>query len=430
VRDDAGEPVKDVEVSFEADDPTSYLEPRSDSTDAQGQARTWWRMGGTLGMQQLTAIISAPGVAPVHIAATATTASITAIAGGTKGGLCIIAEDEMLSCTAVPRLDQPNPANAPTVVLPGTRFVSVTSVATWGGRRSCAVTEAGRVWCWTPTGSQEIEGLEEVPGDYPRFVSVTGYSDGVRFAYCGLTQDGEAWCWGSTNLRGLLGVGDTDPRPNPTKVLTDQRFVQLSLRGGGGCGVTAVGEVWCWGDNVSQQILPTTDQSVPVPTLVASPVRFRAVARTFLDLTCAIAETNGLYCWGGKTNMIHGGSTEPIGAAPTAVPGFAEAMEIAQSYSLSVVLRQDGSTAYGLGQIHYWDAITSNLTETYLSALLQDILNRGGLDLICGHARGSSGVLCQSDYSMQLPMNFWSPTVSKNTIGSTPIPPVVGIPVK
>ena len=144
--------------------------------------------------------------------------------------------------------------------------LSVRSVAT-GGFHTCALTETDGIWCF---GSNQYGALGN-PGTLggPDPVKVAG---GVTFTAvdagedhtCALAVDGSPWCWG-LNTFGQLGVGSVSEacpafgsaRPchtSPGLVQTPISLVAISTGSGHTCGLTADGEIWCWGRGTAGQL--------------------------------------------------------------------------------------------------------------------------------------------------------------------------------
>ncbi len=171
-----------------------------------------------------------------------------------------------------------------------------------GPRHACALDELGRAYCW---GAGEL-GQWGVPFDAARAGTIHLVSASLRFTSlvagddfsCGLTAMGQAYCWGA-GANGRLGAGlrDDPDRDTPTEVQTEQRFEQLAAGGRNACGVTASGELYCWGDNTTLQLGPGyeafTTRSVPVK-LQRDGVERVSVGRGHLCITRA----QGASCWG------------------------------------------------------------------------------------------------------------------------------------
>lgn len=90
---------------------------------------------------------------------------------------------------------------------------------------------------------------------------------------CGLDANDQAYCW-SRNFAGGLGDGTTTDRPTPVEV--DQTvdsgisLVQVVAGNRYTCGVTAAGDVYCWGKNDDGQLGDGSTTNRLVPTKVGS----------------------------------------------------------------------------------------------------------------------------------------------------------------
>ena len=73
---------------------------------------------------------------------------------------------------------------------------------------------------------------------------VVGVSAGWAHT-CAVTQAGRVWCWGG-NDRGQLGTGDTDDAGRAVRA-TGLDQVEMVSAGTGTCALRRDGSVWCWG---------------------------------------------------------------------------------------------------------------------------------------------------------------------------------------
>jgi alpha-tubulin suppressor-like RCC1 family protein len=188
---------------------------------------------------------------------------------------------------------------------------------------SCAVGEAGQVFCWGWHGAAlgesvnpsqrpaRSEGVAAIAG-LPRVRSV---AVGSRFA-CALTREGEVWCWGNSADgqlgRGLLGA-ESEP---PARVPTLPKATALSAGLSHACALSEK-DVWCWGTARDSQTGTEGQPCGSVPcalTHVNLPAEMEPVA---VDLagnsSCALMKTGELYCWGQDVN-------ETLGAMPEHCP--------------------------------------------------------------------------------------------------------------
>src|SRR5258708_4752059 len=156
--------------------------------------------------------------------------------------------------------------STPTLVLGGVSFVAVSA----GSFHTCGVTPAGAAYCWGRNSFGElgdgttINQLTPVPvlagGRFFTAVSA-GYS-----YTCGLTAAGDVYCWGHNNS-GQLGDGTTTDRLTPVLVLSVVNFVAVSARAGHTCRLTAAGAPHCCGPNDSGHLgaATTTTTATPAP---------------------------------------------------------------------------------------------------------------------------------------------------------------------
>jgi hypothetical protein len=250
--DAAGNPLAGVPVTWHAPDGAGSVAPRAAATDSAGRVAAVWTLGLPEGAQSIS--VTAGDLAPVAVQATASTFH----GGGVQAGYT----------------------------------------------QACALTAAGRAYCWG--------GLTGTTGALERPVPVQGDLTFERLAVgdeqvCGLAPDGTAYCWphGATSA--------------PTPVATSLRFLHLSAAGFGqsgassACGVTDAGEVWCWGDNVFGKLGDGTLTSSEVPVRVASQVAFIRVEVGAFH-ACALTAAGELWCWG-EQETEHGG----LGSRP---PGY------------------------------------------------------------------------------------------------------------
>ncbi len=154
-----------------------------------------------------------------------------------------------------------------------------------GEFHTCGIASDGSTYCWGlneagAIGNGESAGVEWVPVLVQAPAPFTSVYAGNDFS-CALTSDGTAYCWGK-NDQGQLGAtssescdvpsetGPTSPcSTSPTPVQTTIRFTSLTLGFQHACGLTAQGEVYCWGDNEHGQLGTgnTVDSAEPVKVI-------------------------------------------------------------------------------------------------------------------------------------------------------------------
>lgn len=141
-----------------------------------------------------------------------------------------------------------------------------------GLRHDCALIRTGSVWCWGDNGYGQLgraNETAEVGGFAPGPIDDIGDAIAVASGWyhaCVITKDGHVWCWGR-NHQGQLGDGTKEDRATPVEVVGVEDAVQLSLAVHSTCARLGNGQVWCWGDNVRGQLGDGSveDSRVPVP---------------------------------------------------------------------------------------------------------------------------------------------------------------------
>ena len=177
---------------------------------------------------------------------------------------------------------KPAPVAGPVVGTYRFRQVAVNHFAT------CGVTIDGEGLCWGLNSDYALgDSTSEnrsVPTPVAGDLRWKMIAMSPKFA-CGLAQDGAAWCWGRGS-EGALGTGTVGElgivqrtwviAVRPVAVVGGLRFTTIDTGYDHACGVTAEGQVWCWGGNragqlglpISNSMLATgTPQRVPLPVL-------------------------------------------------------------------------------------------------------------------------------------------------------------------
>src|SRR5688572_3770400 len=192
-------------------------------------------------------------------------------------------------------------------------FTTVTA----GGLHTCALTGEGKAYCWGQNDRGQV-GLDSqadictVPYTSACVRSPVAVSGGLAFTTisagathtCGLTAGGDAYCWGS-NITGQLGVSMSSCQPTPwcavpIRVTGSARFATLSAGAGHTCASAVDGTAYCWGANDYQQLgVPSTNfgQSRYEPQRVSGNKIFLSVVAG-MSHSCGIAPSGAAYCWG------------------------------------------------------------------------------------------------------------------------------------
>ena len=234
-----------------------------------------------------------------------------------------------------------------------------------GLKHTCAVTVIGVPYCWGDDQFGEIGNGQGGPGGVAGIpvrvqANPTFQTLGAGYQHaCGLTATGEVYCWGS-NGTGQLGDGTTTHRTVATKMEAGLAFTQVSAGELHSCGLGAGGTAFCWGWNHYGQLGDgtTVDHSSPSPIF----------GHTFASLdvggehSCALTSDGAAWCWGYNTNGQLGDGSTTDRSTPTLVAGGHAFQKISAGTSHTCGLTSSGE-AYCWGRFGSVESHTAMLVE-------------------------------------------------------------------
>ena len=258
----------------------------------------------------------------------ATAKTATAIAAG-RDHTCALTNAGTVWCWGSDYSGQLGDGGANTdqpIPVPVSGFSSGVTAIAAGGDHTCAIADRGGVWCWGYNALGQVgDGsgvrIRSVP------VAVPGLDSGVtaiaagRFFTCALTDRGAVRCWGSDS-DGQLGNGGVNiDRPTPGPV-TDLSTGVAAIAAGGAhaCALTSTGALLCWGSDEFGQLGDAganLDRSTPVAVWGLAPDV--AAVTTGGDHTCALDNAGGALCWGLGTSGQLGSGTMTSRSTPGGV---------------------------------------------------------------------------------------------------------------
>ena len=193
-----------------------------------------------------------------------------------------------------------------------------------GLEHSCAISIAGRVYCWGRNNLGQLGyGHTRTIGDDETLGNIDAVSLGELALQisvgeshsCALLESGSLRCWGK-NSGGQLGyynsntIGDNEHPSSVSSISFGIPIKQVSAGSDYTCAVLENGELKCWGDgaqgrlgNGNENLVfinnPQNFSSVPVPEKVSK-------VETSKLHTCALLEGGQVRCWGLNTTSALG----------------------------------------------------------------------------------------------------------------------------
>jgi large repetitive protein len=275
------------------------------------------------------------------------------VAGGSSYAVTVLAQPVGATCTVAPN-------GSGTLTSANVNIaVSCGNIIAIGEAHTCALTNVGQVLCWglndygqlgngTTTNSSVPQPVIELPHD------VISISAGAN-STCALTNAGVVWCWGG-NAAGQLGDGTYTQSSEPVQVsdvtgtAALNEVAVISSGRDHACAATAAGAAYCWGDNSTGELGNGTDTSsnfpVPIPGLSSGVATISAGS----GFTCAVTTAEAALCWGkggsgqlGDGNGVDSASPvtvvdaigqEPLGGVIAISAGFESACAVTSEETL------------------------------------------------------------------------------------------------
>lgn len=145
--------------------------------------------------------------------------------------------------------------------------------------------------------------------------------DGGNQHACGLTAAGDVYCWGF-NSNGQAGDSSTASPKAPTKIHGDRKFSTISTLSEHTCGLTLDGTAYCWGVNGSGRLGDgtTANRTYPVAVDVSDiPVKKFISIGAGLAHSCGLLTDSTAVCWGSNSAWQLGDNTQVTKHTPVAV---------------------------------------------------------------------------------------------------------------
>ena len=191
-----------------------------------------------------------------------------------------------------------------------------------GGSHSCALID-GSAFCWGrgvegQLGSGAFGIIALTPVASVSGLVFEGLDAGSNHT-CGVTAVGDAYCWGDSGL-GKLGDGSTTDSSFPVLVSGGLAFISVSAGAFHTCGVTAGLAAYCWGRNFNGKLGDGSTSASSVPVRVSGGLTFASVSAG-LQHTCGVTTVGDAYCWGSNTSGRLGDGSTSASSVPVPVSG-------------------------------------------------------------------------------------------------------------
>jgi alpha-tubulin suppressor-like RCC1 family protein len=293
VVDRYGNPITGATVTFRSSTGGGTVGSPTAVSDAQGVARTTWRLSSATGWHTLSAEV------PGALAATMSGAVFPAEQQPTIsiGGRTACAILEGLFCwgsngggqvgdgTTLTR-DEPVQVGVGTdwrAIVVGRGTASIGS--------TCAVNAAAQLYCW----GAGLPGGTSVPALVAGAPATRSVAIGTSAA-CLLSIEDRVLCWG-TNALGQLGTGNAVNASTPLPIASTERFRAIAMGNNFACAISVHGRLYCWGSNSSGTVGDGTLILRRLPVAVQPQRRFKKIVAGGTH-ACAQEFSGAWSCWG------------------------------------------------------------------------------------------------------------------------------------
>jgi alpha-tubulin suppressor-like RCC1 family protein len=258
-------------------------------------------------------------------------------------------------------------------VLERTSPALIDGIADWvavtcDGQFTCALRQGGALYCWGENLEGALGQNDQVLAPDRLTPSVVAQGSSFRMVSagqghaCAVRMDGALFCWGR-NTSGQGGIAARSPEQLrvPTRVGTASDWLMVAAGQEQTCGIRAGGTLWCWGQDLSGALgLNLTSATfVDTPTRVGSMTGWQQVSAARLH-TCGLTATGELYCWGRNVEGQLGTAATGDANIPMRVGMASDWQEIVAGAFHSCGRRNSGVWCWGendLGQLGLGDAM-------------------------------------------------------------------------
>ncbi len=215
-----------------------------------------------------------------------------------------------------------------------------------GDGQSFALKTNGTLYAWGYNGGGQLGLGDTVERHDPTQVGTdTDWNKiyaGISGETIGLKDDGSLWSWGN-NSNGELGLGDNDPRDEPTQIGTDTDWTNSISVSAHVMAVKTDGTLWGWGYNEEAELGLGNVDPYTSPTQIGTDIDWDIVSAGS-NSTIAIKQDGSYWAWGGNTQYDLGLETALYTMTPTQLDvNGTNWVQISSGGGITVGIRNDGT---------------------------------------------------------------------------------------
>ncbi len=336
----------------------------------------------------------------------------TPVATGASYAVTVLTQPAGQTCTVG--------ANASGKVASANINVAVTCGATISGSvaHTCALTSSGSVLCWGSNEYGQLGNGSTANSTAPvQAVGIPSAAVSVTTGYnstCALTDAGNVWCWGD-NASGQLGNGTFTESRVPIEVLDSAGSAPLSgvIAIAAGqyhtCAVSSAGAALCWGDNAKGELGNGNEVASNLPVQVSGLASGVAAVSAGSNFTCAVTTTGNSSCWGEgvsgqlgngdvtgssiPTTVLDSTGNAPLGGVVAISAGFENACALTSSGTV-LCWGANNSGQLGNGTTSALSNVPVEVVDLTGQSAMRDVVAiSSGLDYNCA-TTGSGSAQC------------------------------------
>jgi len=259
-----------------------------------------------------------PGNFPVDVRVDSNGTPLTGVRSISAGAdfTCAVLQGGTVKCWGVNSYSQLGTLGSNTLVAQdvvrdaqGTLLSNIVAVTT-GDEHACAQTQLGAVWCWGRNHVYQAGKTAPNPVVFPTLVTMSGLAVELVAGTghtCARQANGQVECWGG-NAWGQLGTGISSAPSLPIMATAVPPLRSITAGGDTTCGQKLTEDTTiCWGKHSSGQLGNGTlmKPNVAVETVKQAGTAFfngSSISKISVSKgyghTCAIDNTQRLFCWG------------------------------------------------------------------------------------------------------------------------------------